>query len=688
MDGSGRCVPSAPPHITPFALESTTGKGLDYPASPTTIAKNLRPERWFLLAGLLILLIWFGLKGWRIASAARSLYARQATAQEILGEGLVNADPEALESLILGLRQDVVILKRETKPFVGLTPLFGWLPKIGPLMASGPQLLEMADAGSEVAAHAFQAFKPVLVAMQANTDSQLLPLIVQATSSGREDLAQASAAMTRLVTAREAIHNVETMPGFVRDLFAKADARLDLAQDALRFAQLLPEVMGSNGTRRYLIIAQNQDELRPSGGFISGAGLLVVENGNIVTLDFQDANFVDKWWELPYDYPPRLLRDYMGLDYFLFRDANFWADFPTSAEQAMALYSYGQASPPMNGAIAFDQQFLAALLAVTGPIHLADSNTTINSGNALETLRAAWGIQEGQTVAEWVPERKNFLGPMAAAIKDRLFTDLGSIDPLFLADTLYAAIQERHLQIYMNDPAVATMLDEIDWDGRIDAPAGHDLLFVADTNIGYNKVNPMIDHALHYQVNLNSDGTATANLELTFANRNQDNGQPCIQSMPYDEAPAYEVLTDGCYWNYVRVYVPAGSNLLQASQHTIPNETMLVDRSWNEPAALIEEPDGLFALANFLLVPRHETITSSYQYQLPVVTQPAGTNQQYTLLLYKQAGLQSMDVTVAVTIPAGTTFQGSIPAPTSQNNQTVIFHTTLQTNTQFIIQFQ
>lgn len=661
---------------------------MDYSASPTAISKNLRPERWLLLVGLLILLLWFGLKGWRIAAAARSLYARQATAQEILARGLVNADPDALEELILGLREDVLVIKKEGQPFVPLAPLFGWLPKIGPLMASGPQLLEMADAGSEVAAHAFRAFKPVLVAMQGNTSGQVLPLVVQATSSGRDDLAQASAAMARLVTAREAIHNVEAMPGFVSDLFAKADARLDLAQDALRFAQLLPEVMGNNGPRRYLIIAQNQDELRPTGGFISGAGLLVVENGNIVTLDFQDANFVDKWWDRPYDYPPQPLRDYMGLDYFLFRDANFWADFPTSAEQTMALYSYGQDLPPMNGVIAFDQQFLAALLTVTGPIQLAELNTTITSNNALETLRAAWGIQEGQTVAEWVPERKNFLGPMAAAIQDRLFTNFGSVDPLFFADTLYGAIAERHLQIYMNDPAVAAMLDEIDWDGGIDAPAGHDLLLVADTNMGYNKVNPMIDHTLAYHLTLNSDGTATADLELTFTNRNPNNGQTCLQSMPYQEAPAYEVLTDGCYWNYLRVYVPAGSNLLEASQHTIPNETMLVDRAWNEPASLIEEPGGLVALANFLLVPRNETITSQYQYQLPVVTQPAGTNQQYTLLLYKQAGLQSMAATVSVTIPAGTKFHGSIPAPTSQNGQTITFQTTLESNIQFIVQFQ
>ena len=86
-------------------------------------------------------------------------------------------------------------------------------------------------------------------------------------------------------------------------------------------------------------MAQNEDELRATGGFLTGAGIVTVENGRIVDLSFLDSNYVDNYWVKPYDFPPQPLYDYMGLEMLLFRDANYWPDFPTSARKAMDLYA-------------------------------------------------------------------------------------------------------------------------------------------------------------------------------------------------------------------------------------------------------------------------------------------------------------------------------------------------------------
>src|SRR5713226_6254718 len=43
-------------------------------------------------------------------------------------------------------------------------------------------------------------------------------------------------------------------------------------QEVAALLQLAPEVLGLNGPKTYLILVQNEDELRPTGGYITAAG--------------------------------------------------------------------------------------------------------------------------------------------------------------------------------------------------------------------------------------------------------------------------------------------------------------------------------------------------------------------------------------------------------------------------------
>jgi hypothetical protein len=100
-----------------------------------------------LLAGILVLLSWVGLKAWRVYQASSSLLARQSEAEQLLAAGWRQAEPDQLETLVLGTRSDLLSLERELGPMVPLLPLLSGLPRIGPLAESAPHLLEMADAG-------------------------------------------------------------------------------------------------------------------------------------------------------------------------------------------------------------------------------------------------------------------------------------------------------------------------------------------------------------------------------------------------------------------------------------------------------------------------------------------------------------------------------------------------------------
>ncbi|MCP4427472.1 MAG: hypothetical protein GY803_23530, partial [Chloroflexi bacterium] len=153
--------------------------------------KPRRPARILFWGAALLLLLWLGIKGWRIAQAAQSLQARQAEAETLLADGLTNIDPDAVEAMILGIRRDTVALKTETAVFMPLTPYLEWLPRIGPVIAAAPYLLEMADAGTETAAYALDGFKPALEEISANNKSgaDLIPALMPIIADARPELA-------------------------------------------------------------------------------------------------------------------------------------------------------------------------------------------------------------------------------------------------------------------------------------------------------------------------------------------------------------------------------------------------------------------------------------------------------------------------------------------------------------------
>ncbi len=636
----------------------------------------------FILIGLLFILGWLGLKSWYIYQASQSLLAHQSQIENLMADGLLNADPDAIEEIVLGIRHDVVTLKRETNFIMPLTPYLGWLPRVGSTAVIAPHLMEMADAGTEAAAFAVRGLKPALTLLQDESDNddkiaQLTFILHQA----QPDLAQTDIATQRLAAARHQIAPTADLPWRIQTLFTQLDEWLPLAQDGLKLALVLPQIAGVDGRpRHYLILAQNEDEMRGTGGFISGAGLLVVENGRITTLDFQDAYLVDNWQAKPYQMlNSGPLYEFMSLELFLFRDANVWPDFPTSAETAMNLFSYGLDLPTMDGAIAIDQQFLQLLLDVTGPVTIPGQDVTINKQTLITSLRDAWSIEEGEAVQEWLTSRKAFLGPFAAALKDKLIGDFASLDPVYLIRNMMLAVETGHLQVYMRDKTVADTLAEMNWDGRLQAPTNQDTLLALDFNVGYNKANANIQRSLDYHVSLKPDGTGQADLTLVYTHTASTD--IACATVEYGRAPSYQELASQCLWNYLRIYTPANSQLQAATTHPIPSEARIYNSINTYTPQTIVEQNGLTTFTNYFIVPTAATLTSQYSYQLPAtIVQSQGSEHIYQLLLQKQAGVRSQPAQVTITLPPNTEIMTATPPATAVTGNTIQLSLTLDTN--------
>jgi len=646
-----------------------------------------------LLLGLLILLLWAGLKAWRVYQAAQSLMAVEAEARTLMAGGITNIDPDAAEALVLGTRANIVTLHDELGIIRPFAPYLGWVPKLGPALVASPYLLDMADAGSEAGALAVSSLKPALAIFQRDDFSamqlgELLPVL----SAAAPELETAGAAIERYSAARaglDAAVQADTLPWRVQQLLLLSDEFMPAAEGGLALAPYLPELLGRDGPRRYLILAQNEDELRATGGFLTGVGLLTVANGQIRDLTFSDANQIDNWREKPYEFPPQPLYDFMGLELFLFRDANYWPDFPTSARKALELYAYGQDVPLPDGAIAIDQEFLRILVDATGPVPVPGTELMITADNLLQSLRQARNIQEGQEVVEWVNDRKAFLGGFAAAILTKVEMDFGSIDPVKMVGNMAGAAENRHLSLYMRDPDLAAALAGIGWDGHIPQSPPGDFWMAVDTNMGYNKTNILVERAFSYDVRLGNQPTTT--LTIDYRHTGPAGEEPCYQGVEeeFEQAADYLSLADQCYWTFLRLYAPMGSRLIDSSRHVVPGETLFRDETWDSAAQTIDDLPWLTTFANFLLVPRGETVTAHFQYELPVgVVESDGRDSIYRLVIHKQPGTRVEPLHLSITLPEGTSLLEAYPSPVQIDDNRLVYGMELSANTEITIRYR
>ncbi len=601
----------------------------------------------------------------------------------------MTVNPAELNNLTANVRIDIITLRSTLGPVAYLSQFFGWIPKYGPLLADSRELLEIADLGSEASIYVMQAVIPTMIAIQNGDLENTGPIraIAHNLNSSTTDFENAAELLQRISTVREELTMTEEWPQNIQRMLSRLDNVLPAAQDALILGQVLPELLGGDGRKTYLLIAQNEDELRPTGGFISGAGLIVIEDGDILSVKFENANLVDDWLNKPYGFPPLPFYEFMGMDIFLFRDANFWPDFPTSAEMAMQLYSHGQ-DVSLDGIIAFNQNFVHLLLEGTGPLYVPELDITVRSENVIEAMRQEWGPSDRR--ADWINERKAFMGPFANAFLSQINGDLHSIDIRTLLENVFTAIEQRDLQIYMRDPALTKALAEAGWDGRLRINPGQDYLMVVESNLGFNKANAAVDRSVSYEVNLDERGQGDAFLTIEFSHAGDRVDEECRHGTTYSSDTQYEDLIFDCYWNYLRVLVPAGSQLIMSSSHPVPAGQLLVDHAWNGTARQFEDLDlGYTFFDNFLVLPSGQKKAATFRYLLPVVvTHDQDGKSHYRLAFDKQSGTGNEHMKITVNIPPGSEFISSVPTPSVIGNQGLIFDLELAKDQQIDVQYR
>jgi hypothetical protein len=546
------------------------------------------------------------------------------------------------------LRQDFDALNAEVGPYLWIGPWLDWVPTYGGDLASAQELVTLADALLETADISYQAALPIVEENErARLDlARLTGELVQI----QPQLAEARQSLDRVVAARGRLAP-ESLSPQVRELVDDVDKLLPLLQDGLSLGMELPRLLGASdeGPKTYLLLVENEDELRPTGGFITAAGTLLLQDGRLGNLEFSNSGNADDWTK-PYPTAPWQLRQYMNSSVLIFRDANWFTHYPTAAQYAEYLYSLSS-SHSVDGVIAFDQGLLVELLGITGPLHVEGVEYLVDAGNVTSYMRASkTPTPEEAASPDW--NNKAFLNKITRALMEKIFS--GDVELEALATGFMQALNERHILVQVDNPSVTGVLARYHWDGAV-RPAGGDFLMVVDTNVGFNKTNAVVESDLLYEVDLTK--VNSLNSTLTVVHRNNAVGiDSCMHWNKVRVEGEQEYPIQDCYWNYLRVYTPGGTFLLDSTPQHIPAGWMIKQVSPPAQVDILDEKiEGVQGFGTIQVVPASSALTTQFKFLLPldVIRVTEEDQLSYRLKVQKQPGTRAVPITIRILLPEG-----------------------------------
>jgi hypothetical protein len=390
----------------------------------------------------------------------------------------------------------------------------------------------------------------------------------------------------------------------------------NLLSNLASFSAVIPSLAGYPEPVSYLIVLQNNNELRATGGFIGSYGIMELSLGDIVRLETNDVYHLDMPASLNKDFnfsPPEPIKKYLGVDRWFMRDSNWSPDFPTSAKKIKWFYEQemiaaGRSSElvDISGLIAITPRMITDLLYVTGPVMV--DGQAYDKDNFVEVLQyeVEMAFRE-DGVSEW--NRKNIIGDIVKEIKIKLF-NLPSEKWLELMDVFNKNIDRKNFLVFLFDDYKREVSQSFSWSGEV-KKADSDFLMVVDSNLAAFKTDRVMEKNIFYNLEEKSN-QILSRVDISYKN----NGWFDWQTTRYR--------------TYTRVYIPKDSQYLEASGLSAGD---VYSSSDNE----IENPKGL--LGAFISIEPGEQKILSFQYSLAdSILKDINDKKYYSLQVQKQAG--------------------------------------------------
>ena len=392
-----------------------------------------------------------------------------------------------------------------------------------------------------------------------------------------------------------------------------------------------PYLLGIDSPRNYLVLFQNDKELRPTGGFMTAYSIMKVTKGKFEPVSSNDIYNLDSTYRPTIDAPEAFIKylkgPYVASHKMRLRDMNWSPDFAESMK-VFAGEAESVGIKNIDGIIAVDTQLLVYLLDVLGPIGVSGygnfSNEIIAECNCPQVIHelesfadiegpVVWSENEPGKIVYAPPNydnRKKIIGPLMNSILSNAFGQPKDKLPA-LFEAAFKSLREKHVLFFLIDAEKQAVVESFEIAGRISDYDG-DYLHINDANLGGRKSNLYVTQEVSQEILVAKDGSVEKTLTITYKN-----------PAPYDG------WLNSVLPSYVRVYVPKGSELTSSE-------------GLEEKFDPYEE-FGKSVFAGYFQLRPQGVAKVTFRYKLPFKVKGG-----YLLLIQKQPGTGSPLYTVSI----------------------------------------
>ena len=400
------------------------------------------------------------------------------------------------------------------------------------------------------------------------------------------------------------------------------DEGVTFIDQAKPLIKILPQLLGEPNETKYLVIFQNDKELRPTGGFITAYAIFRLDQGVIHVDVSNDIYTLDA--TIPNKQPaPKPIAKYLDVPLFNLRDSNLSPDFVTSMNTFYSMYKTSPSYEKVDGIIAVDTSALVSAMNILGDIQADGVTFTTKNEPICDCPQVIYQLESfvDTRTNKVVENRKGIIGDLMYAIMSKAFSSSPKLywGPLF--QTMLTETSQKHILFYSFNSDAESGLEALNASGRI-LPFNGDYLHINEANFGGAKSNMFVSENVLQNYQVTSDGTITKTVTINYKN-------PYPPSNCSLTAPG--LCLNAPLRDWFRIYVPQGSQLVSSQG----SEVKLT--SYNELGKTVFEgfltvnPEGI---AKF-------TITYTLPFRL-------AANSTLPVLIQKQPGTNGNDYVIQV----------------------------------------
>ncbi len=618
---------------------------------PKSVVKKKKFPWMFVVVPLVVIIVLLGAVALMLLPM-KSVIAQAkvvATVAKEMGTAAKAQDLDKTKTGLAATRKELETLRTEYKK---MNPAKA-VPFIGAYVKDGEHAINAAFAGVDAGTLAIEALEP-------NADLLGLKGKSKFVSGTADDRIQTAVkTMTALIpkingmaTSIETLRNeldqidADRYPEKIGDTVVRAKlvsakATIDEAANLFVNAQPLltsfPSMLGEPKEKRYLVIFQNDKELRPTGGFMTAYAQFRFVRGKAILEKADDIYTLDATLKKKFPAPEEILTYHKGVYNLNLRDSNLSPDFKLSMQKFEELYAQTSGEKGIDGIFAVDTHVLVEALRILGPLYVYGREFSAAIDKRCDCPKAVYELEDysSRPVNYVRTDRKDIIGVLLHAILQQALGVSPSKYWGSLFQMLIAEINQKHIMAYMHDEQTQKGVESFNLGGRIMAKDstsavlkysegnGWDYLHINNANMSGGKANMFVSEKVTKDTTVNSDGTIKTKVTVDYKNPypgsdcGLESGGLCLN------APLR---------NWVRVYVPSGSKLVESKGTQSPkdgkSETMKTSESL-----------GKTVFEGFLIVNPLGAAKLELTYTSPV--KPA--DGKYRVLIQKQPGTDKQE---------------------------------------------